>query len=70
VTLDVGLSHPRFQAVGKIGDTVTTGGRAYLQVNMDMDNNPTTGYCVGTGGYCKGHCHLNAFDCCTNYYYL
>jgi len=51
-----------FKAVGKIGDTAP-GGRAYLQVNLDVDNDQSTGYCVGTGGYYPSICGIDmAFE--------
>jgi len=50
-----------FKAVGAIGLTTTTpsAGRAYLQINMDIDNNANTGYCPSLGGYYPQQCGVD-----------
>ncbi len=50
-THDLENVYAYFRATGEIGRTSTSGGRYYVIVTIDVDNDDTTGYEISEGGY-------------------
>jgi len=53
---DSGHLYAYFKSAGNITLTSTDGGREYIGVNLDVDDDIETGYCVSGGGYFPDSC--------------